>query len=66
MDGLNSDLNLNSGVPPRAMPIIGEWGPLGVVSTKQKRRQRWLVLGAAFVVLVAICLLGWWVWTIVS
>lgn len=64
MEGLNSDLNLNAGVSPRAMPRIGEWGPAGVPTTRQKRRQRWWVIAGAVAALAAVCLLGWWVYTI--
>jgi multidrug resistance efflux pump len=46
------------------MPQIGEWGPVGVPSTRSKRRQRWLVLAGALLALVAVCLLGWWAWTL--
>lgn len=66
MDGLNSNLNLNGPVPPRTMPVIGEWGPVDVLSTKKKRRQRWLTLGAAVGVLAALIALGWWAWTMLS
>ena len=40
-EGLNSDLNLNVGAPPRVRPQMGEWGPLDVPPTRKKRRMRW-------------------------
>ncbi|MFV0452308.1 MAG: hypothetical protein ACK5LS_08725 [Propioniciclava sp.] len=49
MDGLNSDLNLNKGATPRAMPRIGEWGPVRVPTTRSKRRARWWALIALVV-----------------
>lgn len=51
MEGLNSNLNLNGRASPRVMPAIGEWGPEGVPSTRQKRRQRWWVIGLAVLAL---------------
>ena len=39
-EGLNSDLNLNVGAPPRVRPGMGEWGPQEVPTTRQKRRMR--------------------------
>lgn len=61
MDGLNSDLNLNAGAPPRVQPRLGEWGPLDVPATRKKKRMRWWV-GLAFVVVLAVLFLyGWYV-----
>lgn len=63
MEGLNSNLNLNAQATPRVQPRLGEWGPLHVPSTKQKRRQRWWVLAALVAATVAIVLVGGWVFT---
>ena len=49
MEGLNSDLDLNGDVSPRVMPVVGEWGPVGVPSTRSKQRQWKLVILAAVV-----------------
>lgn len=43
MEGLNSNLNLNAGAPPRVQPRIGEWGPQQVPATRRKKRMRWWV-----------------------
>ena len=53
-----SDLNLNSDIPVRAQPAVGEWGPLRVPTTKQKKRARWSVAAAFVTVTVALFLLG--------
>lgn len=66
MDGLNSDLNLNPGVAPRAMPRLGEWGPEDVPSTRSKRRQRWWVLLALVVVLAAVIGVGTFAYLVLS
>ena len=62
MPKIFSDLNLNGATPPRVQPKIGEWGPAKVPSTKQKKRMRiWVglvLLGA----MIAIFLLGWYVY----
>ena len=40
-----SNLNLHGATPPRVQPALGEWGPLKVPSTKQKKRMRiWVSL----------------------
>ncbi|MDR0417707.1 MAG: hypothetical protein LBH76_10460 [Propionibacteriaceae bacterium] len=55
--GLFADLGLHADVPARAQPGIGEWGPVGVVATKRKRRARLLwpvVLTAAASALTAV------------
>lgn len=53
-----SDLNLNSDMPVRAQPVLGEWGPQRLPTTKQKKRARWTVSGAFVAVSVALFLLG--------
>jgi type VI protein secretion system component VasF len=62
VEGLNSNLNLNEGSPPRVMPTIGEWAPLEVPTTRKKRRARWWTLLALLVVLVAVVGYGYWVY----
>ena len=37
-EGLNSDLNLNVGAPPRVRPGMGEWGPQEVPTWVQALR----------------------------
>lgn len=53
MEGLNSNLNLNAGAPPRVQPRIGEWGPTQVPSTRQKKRMRWWAV-LAFLATIAV------------
>lgn len=57
-----SNLNLNGSVPARVRPTIGEWGPIGLPSTKQKKRGRWIAPVAFVVMLCALVLLGWFFW----
>lgn len=57
-----SNLNLHGGTPPRVQPSVGEWGPLKVPSTKQKKRMRIWVSFALLGSLIAIFLLGWYVY----
>ncbi len=57
-----SNLNLNGATPPRVQPKIGEWGPDQVPSTKQKRRMRIWVGLALLGTMIAIFLLGWYVY----
>lgn len=64
MDGLNSNLNLNEGAPPRVMPRIGEWGPLEVPATRAKRRMRWWVILLVVGVAAAIVGYGYWMYTL--
>ncbi len=65
MDGLNSNLNLNEGAPPRVMPRIGEWGPLEVPATRAKRRMRWWVILILLGVAAAVVGYGYWIYTMV-
>jgi hypothetical protein len=57
-----SNLNLHGATPPRVQPSVGEWGPLKVQSTKQKKRMRIWVFLAFLGSLIAIFLLGWYVY----
>lgn len=57
-----SDLNLNGPVPARVRPSIGEWGPVGLPSTKQKKRWRWLTPVFFALALAAVVLTGWFFW----
>jgi hypothetical protein len=57
-----SNLNLNGSTPPRVQPNIGEWGPEKVPSTKFKKRMRIWVSLALLAALLAIFLLGWYVY----
>jgi hypothetical protein len=61
-----SNLNLHGGTPPRVQPTIGEWGPVKVPSTKQKRRMRIWVTLALFGALIATFLLGWYVYYLMT
>jgi hypothetical protein len=61
-----SNLNLHGATPPRVQPSVGEWGPLKVPSTKQKKRMRVWVSLAFFGSLIAIFLLGWYVYYLMT
>ena len=57
-----SNLNLNGRTPPRVHPAIGEWGPVKVPTTKQKKRMR-IYVGIALPAAMLLCfLLGWYVY----
>lgn len=60
-EGLNSNLNLNQGAPPRVRPVMGEWGPLDVITTRKKKRARWWVSILFIVVLAVLVAYGTWV-----
>ena len=64
-EGLNSDLNLNVGAPPRVRPQMGEWGPLDVPPTRKKRRMRWWTILALVLVTAAVAGYGYWIYTII-
>lgn len=59
-----SNLNLNGPVPARVRPTIGEWGPLGVPSTRHKKRVRWLTPVLFVLAIAAVVLTGWYFWTV--
>lgn len=59
---IKSNLNLNGSTPPRARPNLGEWGPAGIVTTRKKKRRRWLAILALFLSSLACFLLGWYVY----
>jgi NhaP-type Na+/H+ or K+/H+ antiporter len=61
-----SNLNLHGGTPPRVQPTIGEWGPVKVPTTKQKKRMRIWVTLALLGALIAIFLLGWYVYYLMT
>ena len=62
MPRIFSNLNLNGATPPRVQPTVGEWGPAKVPSTKAKKRMRIWASLALFAGLLAIFLLGWYVY----
>ncbi len=64
VEGLNSNLNLNEGSAPRVMPVIGDWGPEQVPTTKRKKRWRWYAIIVFIVVLAALVAYGYWMYTI--
>ncbi|MBP8920783.1 MAG: hypothetical protein KBG85_13830 [Micropruina sp.] len=66
MEGLNSNLNLNAGAPPRVWPKLGEWGPTEVPSTRQKKRMRWWVSLGFVAASVVLFLYGWYIFTMMS
>ena len=65
MPKIFSNLNLH-GATPRGAAEGGEWGPLKVPSTKQKKRMRIWVSLALLGSLLAIFLLGWYVYYVMT
>ena len=61
-----SNLNLNGSTPPRVQPNVGEWGPAKVPSTKKKKRMRIWASLALFGAMLAIFLLGWYVYFLMT
>lgn len=57
-----SNLNLNGQAPVRVRPVIGDWGPEQVPTTKSKKRQRFWVGPALLLAMILIFLLGWYVY----
>lgn len=55
---ITSDLNLNGTSPARAQPKVGEWGPVGVPTTRFKKWQRVLIVLAFLAVAVALFFTG--------
>lgn len=54
--------NLHGNTPPRVRPRLGEWGPIEVPAYRAKRRLRgWIWVGFAAAV-IAITLLGWYLY----
>jgi NhaP-type Na+/H+ or K+/H+ antiporter len=47
-------------------PVLGEWGPANVPTTKQKRRMRIWVGLALLGAMIAIFLLGWYVYYVMT
>ena len=66
MPKIFSNLNLHRATPPRVQPRLGEWGPLKVPTTKQKKRMRIWVGLALLGALIAIFLLGWYVYYVMT
>jgi len=64
-EGLNSDLNLNVGAPPRVRPQMGEWGPLDVPPTRKKKRARWWAILAFVLAIAAVSGYGYWIYTLI-
>ena len=62
MPKIFSNLNLHGATPPRVQPSVGEWGPVKVPSTKQKKRMRIWASLALLGGLMVIFLLGWYVY----
>lgn len=55
---ITSDLNLNGASPARAQPKVGEWGPVGVPTTRFKKWQRVFVIAALIAVVVVLVFVG--------
>lgn len=61
-----SNLNLNGPTPVRVQPRLGELGPDQVPSTRSKKRMRIWVSLATFGFALAIFLLGWYVYYLMT
>nr|WP_239579049.1 hypothetical protein [Microlunatus panaciterrae] len=59
-------MNLNGVTPPRVQPALGEWGPQKVPSTKAKKRMRIWASLALFAAMLALFLLGWYVYYLMT
>ena len=66
MPRIFSNLNLNGAAPPRVQPTLGDWGPEQVPSTRAKRRMRIWVGLALLGAMLAIFLLGWYVYHLMT
>lgn len=66
MPRIFSNLNLNGVAPPRVQPTLGDWGPEQVPSTRAKRRMRIWVGLALLGAMLAIFLLGWYVYHLMT
>ena len=66
MPQIFSNLNLNGAAPPRVQPTLGDWGPEQVPSTRAKRRMRIWVGLALLGAMLAIFLLGWYVYHLMT
>jgi hypothetical protein len=60
-----TDLDLNDQAAVRKQPELGEWGPAGVVTTRKKRRARWLWPVAAVAVAAVLFFVGYTMWFLV-
>jgi hypothetical protein len=61
-----SNLNLNGTTPPRVQPSLGDWGPEMLPSTRSKKRMRIWVGLALFATMLAIFLLGWYIYHLMT
>ncbi|MBA3529368.1 MAG: hypothetical protein H0T91_08695 [Propionibacteriaceae bacterium] len=66
MPRIFSNLNLHGATPPRVQPRLGDWGPEQVPSTKSKKRMRIWASLALFAAMLAIFLLGWYVYHLMT
>ena len=61
-----SNLNLNGTAPPRVQPTLGDWGPERVPSTRSKKRMRIWVGLVLLATMLAIFLLGWYIYHLMT
>lgn len=64
VEGLHSDLDLHQGAHDRARPRLGEWGPVGVPSTRFKQRMRWIAAIAFVLAASGLFAFGWFIYTL--
>ena len=60
-----TNLDLNDGAPLRVQPGAGEWGPSEVMTTRAKRRARWLWSIAFVLAVAALFGFGYWVYGLI-
>ncbi len=60
LDGVRvlTNLDLHGTTPTRIQPEVGEWGPVEVMPTRNKRRARVLWIAAFVAVIVALFVFG--------
>lgn len=61
-----SNLNLNGSTPPRVQPRLGEWGPVKVPTTRQKKRMRIWVGLVLLGLLLALFGIGWYIYYLMT
>ncbi|MCL2483289.1 MAG: hypothetical protein FWF43_07740 [Propionibacteriaceae bacterium] len=60
-----TNLKLHGDTPLRVQPGVGEWGPSQVMTTKRKRRVRWMWVIAFVLIATLLFFFGHYVYTII-
>jgi hypothetical protein len=61
-----TDLDQHASVPLRVQPLVGEWGPQQVLSTRRKKRSRVIWAVVSVVLVAALLTVGWYVFTLIN